>query len=216
MVNMDSYRELKGFCSTQGCILIAVSKLKKEEDIMTLYNEGHRDFGENYVQEFLGKYEALPRDINWHYIGHLQRNKVKMLTGKTHLIHGVDSEKLLIEIDKEAGKAALVTRVLLQLHLSGEESKFGMDERELYEVMNKITSGTFPHVKVCGLMGMASFSSDQEVLTKEFSFLKSQFDLYRSDEFKFMSAGMSGDYELATRLGSNMIRIGSSLFGSRQ
>lgn len=202
--------------------LVAVSKTKPVEDILELYNMGHRDFGENYVQELVEKYEQLPKDIHWHFIGHLQSNKVKYIAPFVHLIHGVDSEKLLKEIDKQGKKLNRKIPVLLQVHISAEETKFGFDESELKTLLNKIQTGAFelPYVAVQGLMGMASFTEDNLLIQKEFSFLKSLYDTHTgstSENLKFstLSMGMSADFQMALDAGSTMLRIGSLLFGSR-
>ena len=198
--------------------MVAVSKTKPAEDIRELYEAGQRDFGENYVQELADKQAALPEDIRWHFIGHLQSNKVKFIAPFVHLIHGVDSLKLLKEIDKQAGKLNRVIKVLLQVHIAREETKFGMDEAELEAALNEARS--LAHVCVGGLMGMASFSSDMELVRGEFRSLKALFDKYRQPsvpgcEWNMLSMGMSGDYTMAIEEGSTMVRIGSLLFGER-
>ena len=218
MVNKEAYLQIKGECEAQGVTLVAVSKIKPNEDIMALYELGQRDFGENYVQELMEKHEALPKDIRWHFIGHLQSNKVKYITDFVHLIHGVDSEKLLKEVNKQAAKNGKVISCLLQMHIAKEETKFGMDETEVAVVMNSLE--TYKNVSVQGFMGMASFSDDLNVVKEEFNFLKSVFDKYvisssANGQIKTLSMGMSGDYKLAMETGSNMVRIGSLLFGAR-
>lgn len=201
--------------------LVAVSKTKPVEDILALYEAGQRDFGENYVQELLEKAPRLPADIRWHFIGHLQTNKVKLILPVVQLIHGVDSLKLLKEIDKQAARAGIISNCLLQVHIAREETKFGLDESELKELLQTVTAEGMNHVCLCGLMGMASFSSDTEILVKEFRYLRQLFDQCKSlvpagSRFQQLSMGMSSDYRLAIAEGSNMVRIGSLLFGERE
>ena len=211
MITKEKYDELISTLHRQNATLVAVSKLQFPEKIETLYEFGHRDFGENYVQELLEKKEMFPADIHWHFIGHLQSNKVKYIAPFIHLIHGVDSEKLLKEIDKQAAKAGRQIDVLLQVFIADEETKFGMNEHEVDEVMQK--KELFINVRIRGLMGMASFSEDMEKVGKEFDFLKSIYDKYPG--FNILSMGMSADYETAIAHGSNMVRIGSLVFGHR-
>lgn len=197
---------------------VAVSKTKPLIDILDAYQFGAKDFGENYVQELVEKYEAAPKDIRWHFIGHLQSNKVKYIAPFVFLIHGVDSEKLLIEINKQGKKINRKINCLLQVHIAQEETKFGLDENELKQIMQHLDQ--FEYVNVLGLMGMASFSDDQEIVMKEFKILKQIFDTYHHQDafkntFKILSMGMSADYKIAIAQGSNMIRIGSSIFGER-
>lgn len=215
-INKEAYLKIKAECDAAGVTLVAVSKIKPNEDIMALYNLGQRDFGENYVQELMAKYEALPKDIRWHFIGHLQSNKVKYIAPFVYLIHGVDSEKLLATIDKEAKKAGRVIDCLLQLHIAVEETKFGMDEKELANVQ----TDKYDNTRVCGLMGMGSFSDDDAVVRAEFKMLKGLFDKHHKftahgSPFTVVSMGMSGDYKIAIEEGSTMVRIGSLLFGAR-
>lgn len=198
--------------------LVAVSKTKPITDIEALYNLGQRNFGENYVQEFIDKVPQLPKDIRWHFIGHLQTNKVKYIVPHVHLIHGVDSLKLLKEIDKQAGKNNLIINCLLQVYIAQEESKFGLDEEEIAIITNELPK--LNHVKIVGLMGMASFSDVENKVASEFKYLQSIYTKYSKLEapnFKLqtLSMGMSGDYKLAIAAGSNMVRIGSLLFGAR-
>jgi len=202
--------------------LVAVSKTKPPEDIQALYELGHRDFGENYVQELTAKYEQLPKDINWHFIGHLQSNKVKYIAPFIHLIHGIDSPGLLKEINKQALKNNRIIDCLLQVHIAKEETKFGLDEKELEELTTRIKNELqeFKHVRVCGLMGMASFSDNVELVTNEFKYLKTLFDKYAlpstiNYQLSTLSMGMSADYKIALQEASNMVRIGSLLFGER-
>src|SRR5690606_11979551 len=184
---------------------------------MELYRVGHLDFGENKVQELLAKYEALPKDIRWHLIGHLQRNKVKYIAPFVHLIHSVDSENLLREIDKQAAKNERRISCLIQIHIAEEESKFGMSEEEAEQILKNYKTD-YPNVEIQGLMGMATFTEDENRIRKEFKYLKSLFDQFKiqNSEIRILSMGMSGDYKIALEEGSNMIRVGSSIFGERE
>ena len=194
--------------------LVAVSKTKSVESIQEAYNAGHRDFGENKVQEMVQKWEALPRDIQWHMIGHVQRNKVKYMAPFVHLIHGVDTQKLLLEIEKQAAKNDRVINCLLQVHIAEESSKFGFEPNEVAAVLKQNQS--LSHVNIIGLMGMATLTDDKEQIKREFQQLKSLFDeLFASKPNPVLSMGMSGDYPLAIATGSNMIRVGSLIFGAR-
>ena len=215
-MNTQAYTEIKNTCDAAGVALIAVSKIKPAQDIMALYKLGQRDFGENYVQELLAKYEALPKDIRWHFIGHLQSNKVKYIAPFVHLIHGVDSEKLLKEIDKQAAKINRPVDCLLQVHIAQEATKFGFDATEL----SNIDAQKYNHARICGFMGMASFSDDNNLVRTEFKQLKQLADTYTAslistNQPAILSMGMSGDYKMAIEEGSNMVRIGSLLFGAR-
>ena len=193
--------------------LVAVSKTKSVEDIQAFYDEGHRDFGENYVREMVDKAAMLPKDIHWHFIGHLQSNKVKYIASFIHLIHGIDSESLLKEINKQAKKNSRIIECLLQVHIATEETKFGFDENEILN----FKAVPFENVKVKGLMGMASFSDDMHLVRCEFKKLKSLYDQFSTTHFplSILSMGMSNDYKIAIEEGSNMVRIGSLLFGER-
>ena len=213
-VNQQIYKQLADEFHTKKVSLVAVSKFKSVADIQTIYNLGQLDFGENYVQELVEKEAVLPKDIRWHFIGHLQSNKVKYIAAFVHLIHGVDSEKLLKEINKQAAKNNRVINCLLQIHIAQEETKFGLDENELAHLMENIDQYT--HVKVIGLMGMASFSDNTSLVQSEFQNLKKLFDQYQHlPLFTTLSMGMSNDYALAIQEGSNMVRIGSLIFGNR-
>lgn len=215
MINIDSYKSILNEIGNK-VQLVAVSKTKPIEAIQELYNLGHRDFGENYVQELIEKQPKLPADINWHYIGHLQSNKVKYIAPFVYLIHGVDSLKLLKEINKQAEKSQRVIDCLLQVHIAQEETKFGLDENELDEIVRERSN--LKSVRIRGLMGMASFTEDTDKVRKEFSYLRKLFDKYTgiSDmKFDILSMGMSSDYKIAIEEGSNMIRVGSLIFGER-
>jgi pyridoxal phosphate enzyme (YggS family) len=195
--------------------LVAVSKTKPVEDLMEVYRAGHQVFGENKVQEMVHKWEQMPQDINWHMIGHLQRNKVKYIAPFVALIHGVDSERLLQEIDKQAAKHQRIIPCLLQIHIAQESTKFGLSEKELDALIAKAIN--YPNVQLRGLMGMASFTEDTVQIQKEFAVLKNIFDRVQSQltGFDVLSMGMSGDYTLAIEQGSTMIRVGSKIFGTR-
>jgi pyridoxal phosphate enzyme (YggS family) len=220
-VQKQAFTELKNYLNEKGVTLVAVSKTKPIADIQELYNLGHRDFGENYVQELVDKAAQLPKDIRWHFIGHLQRNKVKYIAPFVHLIHGVDSMKLLNEINKEAAKNNRLIHCLLQVHIAEEETKFGFDEQELSDLLMSLASDSLNNIELCGLMGMASFTSNTEKIQSEFRHLKSLFDKITfsdtglSNHFTVLSMGMSSDYKLAIEEGSNMVRIGSLIFGER-
>lgn len=220
-VNTEAYQSIKKELDAKQVTLVAVSKTKPVEDIVALYELGQRDFGENYVQELVDKQAQLPKDIRWHFIGHLQSNKVKYIAPFVHLIHGVDSLKLLKEINKEAGKNSRAIDVLLQVHIAQEETKFGMDEEELNLTMSEFENLKMSNVNVVGLMGMASFSDDLEKVRGEFRNLKMLFNTNADkfathhSPFTTLSMGMSGDYAIAVEEGSTMVRIGSLLFGAR-
>jgi len=202
--------------------LVAVSKTKPVADLMKAYDAGQRIFGENKIQEMTDKWEVMPKDIEWHMIGHVQTNKVKYMAPYVSLIHGVDSLKLLQEINKQAAKNNRVIDCLLQVYIAEEESKFGLDEEELYEILNEIQHNkeNYKNIKIVGLMGMATFTENQNQIEKEFKHLKTIFDKYKTlntehCQLNTLSMGMSGDYQLAISCGSTMVRIGSSIFGSR-
>ncbi len=213
-VHFEAYQKIMSALREQQVTLVAVSKTKPVEDIQQLYDAGHRDFGENYVQELLDKEAVLPKDIRWHFIGHLQTNKVKYIAPFVHLVHGVDSVKLLSEMDKQAQKNNRILPCLLQVHIAAEETKFGFDEQEL---VNLPDLSQFKHLAVQGVMGMASFSSNLPLVRNEFKHLKQLYDKMLAGGYRFntLSMGMSGDYGIAVEEGSNMVRIGSLLFGER-
>lgn len=197
--------------------LVAVSKTKSNEAILEAYQTGQRIFGENKVQELTEKYESLPKDIEWHMIGHLQSNKVKHIAPFVSLIHGVDSFKLLKEINKRAAQNERVINCLLQIHIAEEDTKFGFDEKEVIELIKSEAFQHLKNIKVVGLMGMATFTDDENQIRKEFKSLKNLFDKLQisNHQFQILSMGMSGDYQLAIEEGSTMIRVGSSIFGER-
>jgi len=199
--------------------LVAVSKTKPIPDLMEAYEAGQRIFGENKIQEMAEKWEQMPKDIQWHMIGHVQTNKVKFMAQFVSLIHGVDSLKLLEEINKQALKNNRIIDCLLQMHIAEEETKFGLDEKELESLLSSPTFQHMKNIRVVGLMGMATFTDDKNQIKKEFSHLKSSFDRLRSRDalqcVSTLSMGMSGDYQLAIQCGSTMVRIGSSIFGGR-
>lgn len=201
--------------------LIAVSKTKPGSMIQELYQAGQRAFGENKVQEMVDKYEQLPKDIQWHLIGHLQTNKVKYIAPFVHLIHAVDSLKLLQEIDKQAAKNNRIIPCLLQFHIANEDTKFGLDFSEAEEILQSREFIEMQHIQIVGLMGMATFTENEEQIRDEFRNLNNYFQIIKSHYFKFnpdfkhLSMGMSGDYDMAIEEGSTMVRIGSTLFGSR-
>jgi len=204
----------------ENVTLVAVSKTKPVADLMEAYNAGQRIFGENKIQEMTEKWEQMPKDIQWHMIGHVQTNKVKYMAEYVSLIHGVDSLKLLQEINKQAAKHNRVIDCLLQMYIAEEETKFGLDEKELEDILHFVQNDKFQNIKVVGLMGMATFTDNQTQIKKEFLNLKSTFDKINSlsivnYQLSIISMGMSGDYKLAIECGSTMVRIGSSIFGRR-
>jgi len=221
-VNKQSFTDVTKELREKECQLIAVSKTKPISDILELHNLGQKDFGENYVQELAEKQSQLPADIHWHFIGHLQSNKVKFIAPFVYLIHGVDSFKLLKEINKQAQKTNRVIDCLLQVHIAQEETKFGFDETELTDLFTNSKSDleNLKNIQISGFMGMASFTDDTEKVRKEFRYLKSLSDKFNkmqidNSKLTILSMGMSGDYKIAIEEGSNMVRIGSLLFGAR-
>lgn len=201
----------------EAVTLVAVSKRQPLEKLREAYDAGQRDFGENKVQELEEKVKQFPDDIKWHFIGHLQTNKVKYIAPFVHLIHSVDSLKLMKEIEKRAAQNERSIRVLWQLHIADEESKFGLDKAGLQRLVDATLAGSFPHVEVCGLMGMATFTDDEEQIRREFQILKTEFERLKPEfsNFKELSMGMSGDYPIALDMGSSMLRIGTTIFGER-
>lgn len=220
-VNEDKYIQLRDELTENRVTLVAVSKTKPASDLRELYALGQRDFGENYVQELVDKTGQLPADIRWHFIGHLQSNKVKYIAPFVHLIHGVDSGKLLQEINKQAQKQNRVIDCLLQVYIAKEETKFGLDENELEQLIQSVvTHPVMAKIRIRGFMGMASFSDNPDQVRAEFRQLKKLYDHYKTLQvpglaIDTLSMGMSGDYSIAIEEGSNMVRIGSLLFGER-
>lgn len=211
--------KLKSFLENipKGVTLVAVSKTKPVADIQEAYDAGHRIFGENKVQEMVNKHEVLPKDIQWHMIGHVQRNKIKYMAHFVALIHGVDSIKTLQEIDKQGKKHKRVIKCLLQAKIATEETKFGLGFDELRDIFNSGLLQKLENVQVVGLMGMASFSNDLVKVSREFASLKSLYDEFNASNFELsiLSMGMSGDFQIAIENGSNMVRVGSAIFGER-
>lgn len=201
----------------EGVRLVAVSKTKPTEDILEAYQAGQRIFGENKIQEMAEKWEKLPKDIQWHMIGHVQRNKVKYMAPFVSLIHAVDSLKLLKQIEKEAAKNERQIDCLLQIKIAEEDTKYGITVDEAKEIINSPTYREMSHVQIVGLMGMATFTENKKQIRNEFQFLKSTFDDLKKEfpSFSILSMGMSSDYEIALECGSNMVRVGSAIFGER-
>jgi pyridoxal phosphate enzyme (YggS family) len=201
--------------------LVAVSKTKPASDIMKAYDAGQRIFGENKAQEMISKHPELPEDIAWHFIGHLQTNKVKFLVPFVRMIESVDSLKLLKEINKQAAKVGRRIDCLLQFHIASEDTKFGLDMDEAAQIMKSNEFAQMQNIRICGVMGMATFTNDEEVLRQEFSRLRNYFNTMKeqyfseADEFKEISMGMSGDFQLAIEEGSTNVRVGTAIFGIR-
>lgn len=220
LINESNYSAIVKKLNEKNITLVAVSKTKSDKAIRELHDRGQNDFGENYVQELMEKQQRLPQNIRWHFIGHLQSNKVKYIAPFVYLIQSVDSLKLLKEINKQAEKNNRVINVLLQIHMAEEETKFGLDEKELEQLFNG-SMDQLLYVKICGLMGMASLSNDENKIRKEFSYLKTLFNKYAQLEIancqlQILSMGMSSDYTIAVEEGSTMVRIGSLIFGERE
>lgn len=220
-INLASYQQILAALQPHGARLVAVSKLKPVSDIQALYVAGQRIFGENYVQELAEKQVQLPADIQWHFIGHLQTNKVKHIAAFVSVIHTVDSLKLLQEIQKQAAKHDRTIDCLLQVHIAKEETKFGLDEAELFQLLADVQAASLPNIRITGLMGMATNTDDATQVALEFRQLKAiqqkaaQQYFAETDNFRELSMGMSGDYALALEAGSTLVRIGSALFGAR-
>jgi pyridoxal phosphate enzyme (YggS family) len=220
-LNMN-FKDLQQQLEQTGTQLVAVSKTKPNEKILDLYAEGQRDFGENRVQEMAEKYESLPEDIRWHFIGHLQTNKVKYMAEFVHLVHSVDRQKVLKEINKRAKQYDRTIDCLLQFHIAEEENKFGFDLTEAKAMLDADAFKKFNNVRICGVMGMATFTDDHAKVRREFQALHKIFDTLHADyfndqpHFREISMGMSGDYPIAQEEGSTMVRIGSLLFGPRK
>jgi pyridoxal phosphate enzyme (YggS family) len=222
-MSFSDYRSLTDTLGKKGIRLVAVSKTKSVNEIQALYDLGQRDFGENYVQELLEKQKVLPGDIRWHFIGHLQSNKVKNISPFVYMIQSVDSMKLLLEINKQAEKNNRIIDCLLQIHIAREETKFGLDEEELNALMDELVnarnSNKVKGVRIAGCMGMASLTDNKEIVRQEFTRLQSLFKLMKKklhfDQPDTLSMGMTSDYQIAAECGSTMVRIGSLLFGER-
>ncbi|UCS95555.1 YggS family pyridoxal phosphate-dependent enzyme [Echinicola marina] len=217
----ENLSDLKSQFKKRDCLLVAVSKTKPVSDIQEAYDAGIRDFGENKVQELVDKHPQLPDDIQWHMIGHLQRNKVKYIAPFIHLIHGVDTFKLLKEINKQAKKAERTIPCLLQVHIAKEETKFGFNEEEILELLEEGAFVELENVRIIGLMGMATNTNDENQVRSEFAWLKGFLDqlntknLPNNFALKELSMGMSGDFLIAQEEGSTMVRVGSAIFGKR-
>jgi pyridoxal phosphate enzyme (YggS family) len=220
-VNLSAYNKIKDQLEPYSAKLVAVSKIKPAADIQALYNAGQRIFGENYVQELHEKQALLPADIEWHFIGHLQSNKVKYIAPFVTMIHAVDSMKLLEEINKQAARYNRTIKCLLQVHIAEEETKFGLSEKELEQLLEQFNKQSLPNIRIAGLMGMATNTDNLEQVRKEFKHLKALQQSLKAcffpdqDTFNELSVGMSGDYTIALEEGSTMVRIGSMLFGAR-
>ena len=215
-VILDNYKEITKKAHDKNAVLVVVTKTKPISDVEELVALGHRDFGENYVQELVDKEAALPKDIHWHFFGHLQSNKVKFIAPFVYLIHGVDSLKLLQEINRQAAKCNRIIPCLLQVHIAQEETKFGFDFVELKDALEELTKNPLPNVVVKGLMGMASFSEDKAVIRKEFEYLSSLYNKHKEKyHWDTLSMGMSSDYAIALEYGSTMLRVGSLILHSR-
>ncbi len=219
-VNKNAYAALSNELKNKPVQLVAVTKVRSIQEVKALYDLGHRHFAENYVQELVAKQPELPADIHWHFIGHLQSNKVKYIAPYIHLIQSVDSYKLLKEINKHGKKLNRIIDCLLQIHIATEDTKYGMDENELKDVMQQLLQQPLSFIQVKGLMGMATFTDDENKVRGEFKHLKKLYDAYRQNtagniSFSILSMGMSDDYALAVEEGSNMVRVGSLLFGKR-
>ena len=197
--------------------LIAISKTKSVDEILEAYNQGQKIFGENKIQEMTEKYNLLPKDIKWHMVGHVQRNKIKYMAPYVDLIHGIDSFKSLKTINKEGEKNNRIIKCLLQLKISSESTKFGLEIDEIEKIINSKDYKELTHTKICGIMAMASFTEDKNIIKDEFICANKLYNQIKGndDNFEILSMGMSNDYELAIECGSNMVRIGSSIFGSR-
>lgn len=220
-MDIEKYRQITQELQNYGAKLVAVSKTKPAEDVQALYNEGQRIFGENKVQEMTGKHEQLPKDIQWHLIGHLQTNKVKYIAPYVSLIHSVDSIKLLQEIDKQAQKNSRIIPCLLQVYIANEETKFGLSPDEVSALLNSTEYQALKHIRIHGLMGMATNTDDEAQIEREFASLKQLHDEVKAkyfchiDTFTEISMGMSSDYHLALKHGATLVRVGSVIFGGR-
>jgi len=221
LVSSTAHARIRRELQPHGATLVAISKTKPIDAVLELYDEGHRDFGENRAQELAAKYKALPRDIRWHMVGHLQTNKVKYIAPFVHLIHSVDSAKVLKEINKQAAKAGRIINVLLQFKIAQEETKYGLEWEEAESLLSSEAFAAMENVRVCGVMGMATFTEAEAQVRREFQKLKGYFDRLKAeffsgdDAFREVSMGMSSDYPIALEEGSTMVRIGTLLFGER-
>lgn len=223
MADIQAYQQLLQLTKEKKATLVAVSKFKSEAEIQAVYDLGQKDFGENYVQELVNKYAELPKDIQWHFIGHLQTNKVKYIAPFVHLIQSVDSFKLLKEINKQAEKSNRIISVLLQCYLGDEDTKYGFDEKETIELLSYYDAqkDALKNIKIKGLMGMATNTDDEYIIKSEFMKLKDLFEILKiqyflgDDNYDTLSMGMSSDFNLALENGSTMLRIGSTIFGKR-
>jgi len=212
------FSDIKEYCEEKGVTLVAISKTKTPEEIFAVYNQGQKIFGENKVQELVQKYEALPKDIQWHLVGHLQSNKIKFMVPFVSLIHSVDSWKLLEEINHHAKKNNRTINVLLQIHIAQEETKFGLSFSEAREVFHDPDLKNLQHINIVGLMGMASLTENENQIREEFHSLKKFFEEMKSDSsmLQTLSMGMSSDFKIAIEEGTTMVRIGSAIFGERK
>jgi pyridoxal phosphate enzyme (YggS family) len=215
MIDLKNYEKIIGELKDYNAKLIAVSKLQSVEDIVLLKEKGQKAFGENYVQELVDKKEKIT-DVEWHFIGHLQTNKVKQIIPFTHLIHGIDSLKLFQEVNKQASKINRIQDCLLQIHIAQEETKFGLSFEEAEEILNSEEIKSLKNVSIKGLMGMASLTDDQKLIRYEFKTLRTLFEKHKSKEFSVLSMGMTSDFKIALEEGSTMVRIGSAIFGERK
>jgi pyridoxal phosphate enzyme (YggS family) len=217
MVNIrENLHKYQSEATAYDATLVAISKTKPQEDLQRAYEAGQRDFGENKVQELSEKYERLPKDIRWHMVGHLQRNKIKYIAPFVHLIHSIDSLRLLQAVNKEGNKCNRVIDVLLQVHIASEETKFGFTSSELKALLSSTELAQLHHVRIAGLMGMATNTTNEDQVRTEFKSLKELFENLKTQyPMNILSMGMSGDYQIALEEGSSMVRIGSAIFGSR-
>ncbi len=221
LVSSTAHARILRELQPHGATLVAISKTKPTDAVLELYEEGQRDFGENRAQELAAKYEELPGDIRWHMVGHLQTNKVKYIAPFVHLIHSVDSAKVLKEINKQGAKAGRIIQVLLQFKIAREETKYGLEWEEAETLLRSEAFAAMEHVRICGVMGMATFTDDEVQVRREFQKLKGYFDRLKAeffpgdDAFREVSMGMSSDYRIALEEGSTMVRIGTLLFGER-
>jgi pyridoxal phosphate enzyme (YggS family) len=213
----ENLNNIRAVADRYSATLVAVSKTKSVEEIKKVYDKGIRHFGENYADELIAKQKLLPSDIHWHFIGHLQTNKAKLIAPFIYLIHSVDSIRLLDELEKQGSRCNRILKCLLQVHIAREETKFGIKPADLPGFLAEVSEKQRNHVQLCGLMGMATLTDDESVIRHEFAMLKKLFNESRKQwpQFTILSMGMTSDYHIALEEGSNMIRIGSAIFGSR-